>query len=243
MIFQHWLRQRQAGIRRLIAPLRYRLGLRLYRWNYNKCVVALAKEAQEAAMQDPGNLTVLLGDSITQGFPSELLPTDRTILNQGISGDTSTDLLKRLYALQSIDPETIFLMIGINDLLYDSSSDCVLHNYRQIIHKLQRSHPTTRIVIQSVLPHAHTQATWHERDRLLKVPNQTISQLNQSLILLAKSMKVDYLELFSAFSDQQNNLLINLSTDGLHLNHEGYKVWQMELQLYFQTFANRNVNL
>jgi len=43
-----------------------------------------------------------------------------------------------------------------------------------------------------------------------------------------------YLDLYPMFSDAEGNLQTELSTDGLHLNEQGYLVWRSALQLFGQ---------
>lgn len=227
-----WFQGVQHRFSVLVAPLRHQMGRKLYHFKYQQWVNALAQEAQQVAQQQPPQLTILLGDSLTQGFPIDLLLPNRSWLNQGIAGDKSIDLLRRLRILKGIKPDTIFLMIGINDLLYGESEKNILSNYCQIIRHLQISHPTTRIVVQSLLPHASTEANWKERDRLLTVSNQRILHLNQTLEAITYAAHVDYLDLYSLFTNKHGNLSMNLSTDGLHLNYKGYQVWQMGILSY-----------
>lgn len=209
-----------------------------HRLTYEQWVELLAKEAEVAAFQQPERLTILLGDSISLWFPNDLLSTNRTWLNQGISGENSTGLLRRLNILDQTTPDTIFLMIGINDLLRGDSDELILSNHRQIISYLQTTHPSTQIVVQSILPHSAEAATWEGRDRLLAVSNQRIVNLNRELEAIAAENGVDFLNLYPLFTDDRGNLPMNLSTDGLHLNRDGYTVWRSGLQLYFQEIAS-----
>ena len=84
---------------------------------YSQWLDLLKQEANITAERSPTHLSVLAGDSISLWFPSELLPTEQHWLNQGISGETSAGLLRRLDLFDQTRPQTIFVMIGINDLL------------------------------------------------------------------------------------------------------------------------------
>ncbi|MBW4655574.1 MAG: lysophospholipase [Kaiparowitsia implicata GSE-PSE-MK54-09C] len=202
--------------------------------NYQQWVDLLAQEASIVAEQRPEQLTVLLGDSISLWFPHELLPGDRHWLNQGISGETAEGLLYRLHLLDATEPRTILLMIGINDLLRGIDDVTLMGQYQQIIHYLRHTHPNTQIVVQSILPHADERATWEGRDRLLSVPNSRIENLNQQLGAIAAAEGVYFLNLYPLFTDETGNLDPQLSTDGLHLNQQGYLVWRTGLHVYIQ---------
>lgn len=211
------LPQTQAGTRRQLT--------------YEAWVNQLQQEAKVIAEQSPERLTVLAGDSISLWFPEELLPLERTWLNQGISGETSGGLLKRLDAFADTDPETIFVMIGINDLLRGISEQMVLDNQRQIIRDLAAAHPDAQIVVQSILPHA-AESTWEGRERLLTLPNQRIRDLNRRLETIAREEGAYFLDLYPLFANAAGDLRPELSTDGLHLNAQGYQTWSIALQVY-----------
>ncbi|HAX89510.1 MAG TPA: lysophospholipase, partial [Cyanobacteria bacterium UBA11370] len=117
-------------------------------------------------------------------------------LNQGISGETSAGLLNRLELLDQTQPEVIFVMIGINDLIRGIKDETLLANQQLIIRYLQRVHPQAQIVVQSVLPHSAEKATWQGRDRLLEIPNRRIRDINQRLKAIAKAEGVIYLDLY-----------------------------------------------
>ncbi|MEG4958825.1 MULTISPECIES: SGNH/GDSL hydrolase family protein [unclassified Microcoleus] len=205
-----------------------------HKWTYQQWVTQLGREAEAAAANRPSRLSVLAGDSLSMWFPTKLLPVDRIWLNQGISGETSVGLLKRLQLFDRTVPDTVFVMIGINDLLRGASDEGILDNQRQIIRDLRWAHPKAEVVVQSILPHSGEQATWENRDRLLAIPNSRIRAINRRLKEIASSENVLYLDLYPLFADADGNLPTELSTDGLHLNDQGYLVWRSALQLFGQ---------
>lgn len=205
-----------------------------HKWTYQQWVAQLGREAEAVSANKPSRLTVLAGDSLSMWFPAKLLPTDRIWLNQGISGETSVGLLKRLQLFDRTQPDVIFVMIGINDLLKGASNEGILDNQRQIVRDLRWAHPKAQIVVQSILPHSGEQATWENRDRLLAIPNSRIREINRRLREIANAENALYLDLYPMFTDADGNLQTELSTDGLHLNERGYLVWRSALQLFGQ---------
>lgn len=205
---------------------------RRHRLTYREWIDILNQEAKVAADQRPPHLTILAGDSLSLWFPTELLPEGKNWLNQGISGETSNGLLKRLNIFDRTQPEVIFVMIGINDLIRGMSDRVILDNQRQIINYLRNTHPTTQIVIQSILPHGAEQATWKGREKLLAIANNRIRQLNQQLQNISTKKGVKFLDLYPLFTNTQGNLRREFTTDGLHLSREGYIVWRSALQIY-----------
>ncbi|MEO1431199.1 MAG: SGNH/GDSL hydrolase family protein [Cyanobacteria bacterium J06633_8] len=206
------------------------LGKR-HQLDYQKWVDILKQEAEVAARKKPRNLTVMAGDSLSLWFPSDLLPDNKTWLNQGISGEKSAGLLKRLNLFDKTTPESIFVMIGINDLIAGVNDETILENQRLILAHLRKKHSTAQIFMQSILPHQGEQATWEGKDKLLAIPNSRIRKLNQQLRTIAAKEDVKYLNLYPLFADKQGNLKSNFTTDGLHLNPDGYLVWSSALQL------------
>lgn len=202
--------------------------------SYEQWVGLLGREARAIAAQPPKRLNILLGDSLSLWFPSELLPSETTWLNQGISGETSGGLLNRLDLMDQTEPEVIFVMIGINDLIRGVSNEAIAANYRGMIRYLVWAHPDSRIVVQSILPHGGTQATWEGRDRLLAIPLEQIQDLNESLAAIARDEGAQYLNLYPLFANEAGYLRPDFTTDGLHLNRNGYLVWRSALQLYGQ---------
>lgn len=208
------------------------LGERQY-LSYQEWVGLLRQEA--IAAQNSPRLTVLLGDSISLWFPPELLPGRRTWLNQGISGERSAGLRQRLDLLDQAQVETVFLMIGINDLIGGEPEWQVVDHIEASVVYLQAQHPQADVVLQSILPHGGERATWEGRDRLLALPPGRIQAVNESLAAIARRHGIDYLNLYPLFADGDGYLRPELTTDGLHLSPEGYWVWRTAIGLYLNT--------
>ncbi|MEH2312677.1 MAG: SGNH/GDSL hydrolase family protein [Nostoc sp.] len=205
---------------------------RRHQLTYQEWVNILEQEAKVAADQRTPHLSILAGDSLSLWFPPELLPEGKNWLNQGISGETSNGLLKRLKIFDRTQPELIFVMIGINDLIGGMSDGVILDNQRQIINYLRKAHPTAQIIVQSILPHGAKEATWKGREKLQTIANSRIRQLNQQLQSISTKKGVKYLDLYPLFTNKQGNLRREFTSDGLHLSPEGYIVWRSALQIY-----------
>lgn len=179
----------------------------------------LEMEAKAIARgQGMNHLAILVGDSLTMWFPQAELPVGGLWLNQGISGDNSSGILKRLSAFSQTRPDVIYVLAGINDLRQGATDQVILGNLHQIVHRLQQEHPQAQVIVQSLLP-----------TRLPTIPNSRIRSLNQQIALMAEQQGARYLNLHTRFTDAQGNLREDLTTDGLHLNPRGYEVWQSAL--------------
>ncbi|HIK40477.1 GDSL-type esterase/lipase family protein [Thermoleptolyngbya sp. M55_K2018_002] len=184
---------------------------------YEQWVTLLGYEARAmAAGQGSNRLSVLVGDSISQWFPVEQLSRDRFWLNQGISGDTTAGVLRRLSLFQDTRPADIHVMVGINDLRRGASNAEVLNNLSQIMQDLRQTHPQARIWIYSILP-----------TRLPALPPERIFALNQNLEAIARQQQVAYVDLQRFFAEEPSGILRrDLTTDGIHLSRTGYALWQ-----------------
>ena len=201
-----------------IAPEAYR-----DRWagttrqpTYSHWRTLLAQEAAAvAAGQGPNRLEVVLGDSIGLWLPTETLPRDRLWLNQGISGDTTAGVLARLDALAPTRPTVIHLMVGVNDLKTNVPEAQIMRNLERMVAQLQRRHPQTRLVLYSVLP--------TRRD---DISPGRVRSLNNHMAYLAAQRNVAYRDLQGLFRDEVGSLRADLTNDGIHLNNQGYALWQ-----------------
>lgn len=180
----------------------------------------LALEAKAIAQgQGKNRLSILVGDSLSLWFPRAKLPTGKLWLNQGISGDTSGGIVKRLAAFSQTRPEAIYIMAGINDLRKSVRDETILQNHRRMMRSLRQNHPKAQIFVQSILP-AHVST----------ISNSRIRHLNTKIAQIAKQEGVNYLNIHNWFTDADGNLRSDLTTDGIHLSPDGYDVWRFALQ-------------
>ncbi len=172
---------------------------------------------------------VFVGNSITDGGEWSELFSDARIKNRGISGDISMGVYDRLDAIVNGQPRQIFLMIGINDLARDISTDSIVANIERIICKIQCSSPRTLIYLQSVLPvndcfGAFQNHTKHAGE---------IKNLNNKLFALTKKRDITFVDLYTHFvipgTEKMNPEFTN---DGLHLLEKGYLKWAELIKPY-----------
>lgn len=162
---------------------------------------------------------VFAGDSLTeQGEWSEYFG-NLNVVNRGISNDTTERLLDRIGDISEDDPDSIFLMIGINDLYKKKSAEEVFENYKKIIEQIRTDSPGTQIFVQEVLP---------TNDLVVKeVDNEEVWKLNE---LIATIDGVTSISLETMTID--GRLDPNITTDGIHLNADGYEKWKNILMEY-----------
>jgi lysophospholipase L1-like esterase len=187
---------------------------------YEQWRALLAAEAKAVTRrQTTRNLSILLGDSLSMWFPSDRLPQDQLWLNQGISGDTTRNILRRLSAFAKSRPNTIYLMAGVNDLKLGATDTEIVSNLQKIVHRLRASHPQAQLIVQSILP-----------TRSPKIQNSRIAGINQRVAAIARQEGATYLDLYSQFADRDGQIVPAYTVDGIHLSAAGYSTWRSAVQ-------------
>lgn len=167
---------------------------------------------------------IMLGNSITaEGEWNELMQND-DIINRGVIGDGTGDILERLDPIIAAKPRKIFLLIGVNDLMFHPLSK-IEEFYEKIVSRIVSETPTTRLYLESVLP-------IHNDLRRNGMKNEDIDALNQAIEQLAKKKGLIYIDLNSKLKNTEGALREELSLDGIHLNGEGYLILKKNLELY-----------
>jgi len=159
---------------------------------------------------------LLIGDSITWSFDTPRLLPEFNIINKGIPANNSTHLLKRLKRdLLATNPNIVFILIGTNDIAQGSGVSQISSNIRNILTLTNKNVPGKDIFVTSVLP---------TRNNDLR-PNKRIRELNKKIKIIADELKVNYLDLHPIFTDETDQLIVDLTEDGLHLNEKAYVIW------------------
>jgi lysophospholipase L1-like esterase len=164
--------------------------------------------------------TVFLGDSITEGGQwSEMFPT-LPVKNRGIGGDTTTGVIARLQQITGASPAALFIKIGTNDLTHGPDDVATSYlQYEAIVTTVQRESPDTRIYLQSILPRG---ADYRER----------VEAFNREIKRMATALNATYIDLYPHFLEADGSIADAYSNDELHLNGQGYALWQSLLQPY-----------
>jgi lysophospholipase L1-like esterase len=157
--------------------------------------------------------TVFLGDSVTADAAwGEMFGN---LLNRGVRGNTTQDVIDRLPEISGRKPRVVYLMIGINDLLRGATPAFVRQQVAEVHDRLRAASPETELNLVSVLPIREDEVAGDLR-------NQTILSLNQQLADLCSERRLRFIDAFSSLSDGRGELRKELTYDGLHLRPEGY---------------------
>jgi lysophospholipase L1-like esterase len=167
-----------------------------------------------------------LGDSLTEhGSWEELFPF-ANISNFGISGNKTYDINNRLDEILSIQPSKLFLMVGINDLGDHRAVDEILDDYNIIVQNIRKHLEGTSTFLLSILPVGETRIVEE------KLTLKTIESLNYSIKEIAQKNDMVFINMNTAFSDENGYLKQVYTYDDLHLSHDGYLLWKELIKNY-----------
>jgi len=180
---------------------------------------------QAETMKQSQSKIVFIGDSLTESWDKEIWQrriAPSKALNFGIGGEGPQHVLWRLEhgILDGPSPETVVLMIGINNFWRHFSAADTTRGIEAIVERIHKRHPTTRIVLLGLLPVYETASPirlW-------------IAEINAGLKRLDGQRKVEFFDFSSAFLQADGNQRLQLyQEDHLHLSKAGYVVLAREL--------------
>ena len=166
---------------------------------------------------------IFLGDSLTDSCEWQELFRNVRLKNRGISGDTTNGVLNRIDEVIESKPRKIFIMIGINDLNQGRNVGDILNTYKIILKYFQDKTPQTEVFVQSILP-------LNNQNFPNNGMNKKIIELNDHLRDFSQNLSFKYIDLYSSFLDGDNQLDARYTTDGIHLNGQGYLLWKESIE-------------
>lgn len=165
---------------------------------------------------------VFYGDSITAGF--ELLKQHSNVINLGMSGDKTINLVARITDVIKESPDRVIIMIGTNDYLVKKRlwQDYVSINFKTLYSALltliEDNLPNTEVVLCSILPIS-------EKDVDLAQYNKDIDDYNDIIKDLSISYNCIYKYISSSFKNEWNEMKKEYTVDGVHLSSDGYALF------------------
>ena len=174
---------------------------------------------------------LFLGDSITDYYYLEEYYDNLPVVNSGVAGNKTTDILSDMKnRVYQYNPTKVFLLIGTNDL--DSNDKDIVNttfnNIKKIIKKIKENRSDATIYIESVYPINSNIKNNVVNNRT----NKKIKSLNRKLSNYCKEDNCNYINLYNDLIDEEGNLKEQYTEDGLHLNSLGYIVVTRELLPY-----------
>lgn len=166
-----------------------------------------------------GSSTIKMWRSLTE------ISSEEEVLNTGFGGSKAADLERYLFPLVlKYDPKRVFVYEGDNDLWADVPAVEILNSLKQIVTRIHLVDPGTEIVLIGAKP---SPSRWEKKENY-----QTFNQLLKAYCDQAE--QVTYLDTWKALTDAQGNPRPELyQQDQLHLNSDGYLIWNGIFKSYF----------
>lgn len=173
---------------------------------------------------------IFLGNSLTQGGKWDVYFPVQNPVNRGISGDNTLGMLGRLHEIIDSRPSKLFLLAGINDISLNRTNDKIMTGIKSIIYQVKAGSPGTKIYVQSLLPINNSPNRYK---RMLDKEKQ-IEELNKELQEFCDKENILFINIYPAFLGGERLLDARYTTDGLHLNDDGYAVWTDQIRKYVE---------
>lgn len=194
------------------------LTLLMLGWGLRSKPGALPPESSGSSPSRGAGPVTFVGDSLTaQGNWQAAFPA-RVVHNQGVSGDTSFQLMARLPSIRQTGAATYLLMVGINDIVWGYDPGRIAGRIQWLRTGLQIG-TGARVIVQSTIPCA--------RFRCGADGVRRVAELNQRLA--QQTPAPDYVDLTPVMADA-DGLKRAYTVDGVHLNAAGYARWQARLR-------------
>lgn len=173
---------------------------------------------------------VFAGSSLMEQFPINELILDLklplTIYNRGVGGFTTDELIAAIdTCIFALEPETLLLSIGTNDLNGpECSLDKLESNCSRIIDDIKIRLPKTRIVWLSYYPvNAECAISPWSRETLKYRTNKLIREANDRIGSMLVMRGVEVLNVNDLLVDTEGNLKAEYTIDGIHMYANGYR--------------------
>jgi len=170
--------------------------------------------------------TLFTGSSTIKGWTTlaSLAPNEK-LINTGFGGSKAADLARYLYPLViQFEPKRVFIYEGDNDLWAGLSPEEILGSLRQIVNRIHIVDPDIAIYLIGAKP---SPSRWEKKEAYL--------EFNRQLALLCSTKEgLHYVSTWEALTDKAGNPRHDLyQKDQLHLNAEGYLLWNKIFLPYF----------
>ena len=181
---------------------------------------------------------VALGDSYTIGtsvttaerWPDQLVaalgpagPTLDLVANIGVNGYTTADLIRdEMPSLDSLEPEFVTLLIGVNDVVQGVSPATYAANVVAILDGLLEPLPASRIVTVAIPDYTVTPAGADYGDP--RRQHDGIVVANAAMARLAAEREIAYVDTFDISRRAADDRSL-VADDGLHPSGAQYALW------------------
>lgn len=202
------------------------------------CVFLLMKPEKTKVVTKKEEVVVMddnylfLGDSITEQYDLDEYYNDLPVVNSGISGNKTKDLLNDLNnRVYQYNPSKVFLLIGTNDIQSKVEDDVIINNIKKILEDIHENRPYAKLYLEAIYPVDEGSSGAQDRT------NKEIQSINASLEDYCKKNDITFIDMYDLLLDPESDkdrLFEDYSKDGLHISDEGYEVITEELMKYIK---------
>lgn len=176
---------------------------------------------------------LFLGDSLFEQYNVKEFFKDYDVINSGVGGATAKDTLNKIESrVFEYNPTTIFLLIGTNDLLKGSSEQETFDTICQIIETIQDRLPEVKINVLSIFPINNTEDEKIMNDIFKNESNEKINETNKLIENYCKKNNITFIDMVKILKDDDENLRLSYTIEGLHITDLGYHFITNELLKY-----------
>ena len=181
-------------------------------------IMDLKKATFSKPWRDERPLIIMAGDShIEMGDWYGSFNGAFAVRNCGLSRAKIEDVTTLVSTIADRNPKAVVLICGVNNLCGADSVGTCITLYRQLLLAVESNFHAENTIVVSVMPLRASALRRNTRPLNLK-----ILQFNQALCQLCREKHARYVDVNSVLLDPGRGLAAELTTDGLHLNHEGY---------------------
>lgn len=195
----------------------------------------IGKESREIDYKNEN--IVFLGDSITDFYNMDIYYKNLPVVNSGTSGFRTTDILEHLYDYVYIyNPTKVFLLIGTNDIAFtDITNEDLVKNIAKIISEIKKNRAHSQIYVESIYPvNRNTNNDIVDAEMVGNRKNERIQEINKEIKDLCKEKNIKYINMYDKLTDENGDLNLKYTVDGLHISDEGYKIITKVIMKYIE---------
>lgn len=164
---------------------------------------------------------VFIGDSITAGWPRDLLTEyfgQYKPANNGISGDWIQGLRWRIAngVYDQIKPRVMVVLIGVNNLSNGFTPEEVAQGTKLLVEDIRAKTPTTRILLLGIFPRGRS---------FLPPACDDIRKVNAMTAQLADQKHIFFMDLADKLVEPDGSIAAEVFPDTLHPGRPGYVRW------------------
>lgn len=171
---------------------------------------------------------VLAGDSLIAFMHVNKLFPNLSIMNQGISGDTTKGLHERVKYIIKVAPKRVFINIGSNDLaILNRRPMMIVQNIKNIVDDIKKENDKFEVFIFTVTP-VNPDLKISNQSFIFGRTNEDIRHINE--LIYQTFDKNIILNIHDLVVDEKMKLAEKYTTDGIHFNDLGYTIYQSLIQ-------------